>query len=72
LFKLEKYYSATETAKVWEFPSRPWIRYEEKGIFPQSKRNALNVLREYTKGEIEKLKGLWGAADNRPPGDIFI
>jgi DNA-binding transcriptional MerR regulator len=60
LFKLEKYYSAEEAAKILGISKQTLIRYEQKGIFPKARRNALNGWREYTKGEIEKLKNIMG------------
>ncbi|MBN2097435.1 MAG: MerR family transcriptional regulator [Candidatus Omnitrophica bacterium] len=58
----EKYYSATEVAKILGISKQTLIRYEQKRIFPKAKRNAVNRWREYTLREIKALKKILGRA----------
>ena len=60
LMKPEKYYSATEVAKILGISKQTLIRYEAKKIFPKAKRNAVNRWREYTLGDIKALKRIVG------------
>ncbi len=56
----KKFYSAKEVAKLLGISKQTLIRYEQKGVFPQPKRNALNGWREYTQEEIDKLAKIMG------------
>ena len=58
--KREKYYSATEAAEFLGISKQTLIRYENKKVFPKPKRNAVNGWREYTAGEIRRLKDIIG------------
>ena len=60
LMKPEKYYSATEVAKILGISKQTLIRYEGKKIFPKAKRNAVNRWREYTLQDIKTLKRILG------------
>ncbi len=56
----ERYYSASEVAKILSVSKQTLIRYEAKGIFPKAKRNKLNGWREYTEKDITALKKIMG------------
>ena len=56
----ERYYSASEVAKILSVSKQTLIRYEAKGIFPKTKRNKLNGWREYTEKDITALKKIMG------------
>ena len=58
--KREKFYSATEAAEFLGISKQTLIRYENKKVFPKPKRNAVNGWREYTAGEIRRLKDIIG------------
>ena len=60
MMKPEKYYSATEVAKMLGISKQTLIRYETKKIFPRAKRNAVNRWREYTLQEVRTLKKVLG------------
>jgi len=60
MMRLEKYYTATEVAKILGISKQTLIRYENKKIFPRAKRNAVNKWREYTLQEIKILKKILG------------
>ena len=60
MMRLEKYYTATEVAKILGISKQTLIRYENKKIFPKAKRNAVNRWREYTSQEIKVLKKILG------------
>ena len=60
MMRLEKYYIATEVAKILGISKQTLIRYENKKIFPKAKRNAVNRWREYTLQEIKGLKKILG------------
>lgn len=60
LMKPEKYYSATEVAKILGISKQTLIRYEGKKIFPKAKRNAVNKWREYTLRDIKTLRIILG------------
>lgn len=60
MMKPEKYYLATEIAKVLGISKQTLIRYENKKIFPKAKRNAVNKWREYTLQDIKVLKRILG------------
>ncbi len=63
IFKPEKYYLATEVAKILGISKQTLIRYENKKVFPKGKRNAVNRWREYTLQDIKILKKILGRAD---------
>ncbi|MBU1853045.1 MAG: MerR family transcriptional regulator [Candidatus Omnitrophica bacterium] len=56
----ERYYSATEVAQFLGISKQTLIRYENKKVFPKSRRNAVNGWREYTEEEIHRLKAIMG------------
>ena len=56
----KKFYSTKEVAKILGISKQTLIRYEQKGIFPKPRRNALNGWREYTKEEIDRLNEIMG------------
>ncbi len=58
--KKEKFYSATEAAEFLGISKQTLIRYENRKVFPKSKRNAVNGWREYTASEIRRLKDIIG------------
>lgn len=58
--KKERYFSVTETAELLGISKQTLIRYENKKLFPDPKRNALNGWREYTEDDIKKLKAIMG------------
>lgn len=62
LLKKEKYYSVTETAQILGMSKQTLIRYEKKQVFPAPKRNTVNGWREYTDGEIIRLRCIMGRA----------
>ena len=62
MLKPEKYYTATEVAKILGISKQTLIRYENKKIFPKAKRNAVNRWREYTLRDIKVLKKIMGRA----------
>jgi len=55
-----KYFTAQEVAKVLGVSKQTLIRYEEKGIFPNPRRNVINKWREYTQADVNKLKKIMG------------
>jgi len=56
----ERYYSATEAAQLLGISKQTLIRYENKKVFPEARRNAVNGWREYTEDEIRKLRKIMG------------
>ena len=54
------YYTVVEVAKMLGISKQTIVRYENKGIFPKARRNAVNKWREYTIGDIENLKKILG------------
>ena len=60
MLKPERYYTATEVARILGISKQTLIRYENKKIFPKAKRNAVNKWREYTLQEIKVLKKVLG------------
>lgn len=62
IMEKEKYYSVTETAQLLGISKQTLIRYENKKVFPQARRNAVNGWREYTEDEIKKLRKIMGRA----------
>ncbi len=60
ILKPQKYYTATEIAKILGISKQTLIRYESKKIFPKAKRNAVNRWREYTLRDIKVLKKILG------------
>lgn len=58
-----KYYTAAEVARFLGISKQTLIRYEEKGIFPKPRRNAVNRWREYTGSDIEKLRKIIGRGE---------
>ena len=63
MMKPEKYYSATQVAKMLGISKQTLIRYETKKIFPRAKRNAVNRWREYTLQEVRTLKKVLGRGE---------
>ena len=60
ILKPQRYYTATEIAKILGISKQTLIRYESKKIFPKAKRNAVNRWREYTLGDIKVLRKVLG------------
>jgi len=56
----QKYYSVTQTAQLLGISKQTLIRYENRKLFPNPKRNALNGWREYTEEDIRKLRVIMG------------
>lgn len=56
----KKYYNAREVAQILGISKQTLLRYEKKGFFPRPKRNPINNWREYTWGDIQKLKKILG------------
>ncbi len=51
-----KIYTVQEVADILGIYRRTVINYENKGVFPSSKRNPVNDWREYTEEDIQHLK----------------
>jgi len=60
VMRSERYYSASEVAKILSISKQTLIRYEAKGVFPKARRNKLNGWREYTEKDIAALKKIMG------------
>ncbi|MFA4990991.1 MAG: MerR family transcriptional regulator [Candidatus Omnitrophota bacterium] len=60
--KEKKYYSVTETARLLGISKQTLVRYENKKLFPEPGRNALNGWREYTEDDVRKLRAIMGRA----------
>ncbi|PIU18227.1 MAG: hypothetical protein COT16_02895 [Elusimicrobia bacterium CG08_land_8_20_14_0_20_44_26] len=58
--KTKKYLSAGEVANYLGISKQTLVKYEQKGIFPKSKRNNLNSWREYSEEDLVKLKKIMG------------
>lgn len=56
----KRYLTAQEAAEKLGLSKQTVLRYEKKGIFPQPKRNLVNGWREYTEGDLGKLKEILG------------
>lgn len=56
----QRYYTATEAARILGISKQTLVRYENKKLFPQPRRNALNGWREYTASELKELKRIMG------------
>ncbi|MFH1645273.1 MAG: MerR family transcriptional regulator [Candidatus Omnitrophota bacterium] len=56
----EKYYSASEVARVLSISKQTLVRYESKGVFPRARRNRVNNWREYTVRDVNYLKEVLG------------
>ena len=63
MFKPEKYYTATEAAKILGISKQTLIRYENKKIFPRARRSAVNGWREYALRDIKVLKKIMGRSE---------
>ncbi len=55
-----RYFTIEEVVKELGISKQTVIRYEKKGIFPKSRRNPINKWREYTAGDIKKLRKILG------------
>jgi len=54
------FYSGREVAELLGISKQTLLRYEKKGCFPRARRNPINKWREYTWGDIQKLKKILG------------
>ena len=54
------YLGAQEVAKELGISKQTLLRYEKKGVFPQSRRNLVNKWREYTDSDIVKMRRILG------------
>lgn len=55
-----KYLTAREVAEKLGISKQTLLRYEKIGVFPRSRRSLVNRWREYTEGDIKKLRELMG------------
>lgn len=58
----QRYYSVEKAAQLLGISKQTLIRYENKSLFPNPRRNALNGWREYTEEDIKKLRVIMGRA----------
>lgn len=58
----QDYFNAQEVAKILGISKQTLIRYEKKGVFPESRRNPVNQWREYTESDLTRLKTILGRA----------
>jgi len=56
----ENYFNAQEVAERLGISKQTLIRYEKKGVFPESRRNPVNRWREYTEGDLARLRSILG------------
>jgi len=52
----QRYYTPREVADALGISKQTLLRYEQRGIFPPAQRNAVNGWREYTSGDVDRLK----------------
>ena len=52
----KRYFNAQEIAEKLGVSKQTLLRYEKRGVFPKPKRNLVNGWREYTEGDVKKLK----------------
>jgi len=55
-----RFYSAREAAEYLGISKQTLLRYEKRGLFPNSRRNPINKWREYTLNDVQKLKKILG------------
>lgn len=58
LLPIEKRFNIQEVADILGVYKGTIKNYEEKKIFPKSKRNPINGYREYTLDDVERLKNI--------------
>ncbi|MCP4652113.1 MAG: MerR family transcriptional regulator [Candidatus Omnitrophica bacterium] len=54
------YLNAQQVAQKLGISKQTLLRYEKKGIFPEPKRNPVNKWREYTEGDVARLRTTLG------------
>ncbi len=54
------YYGTQEVARMLGISKQTLLRYEQKKIFPRTRRNPINKRREYSPADIQKLKNILG------------
>ena len=57
---MKNYLNPQQVAGELGISKQTLLRYENKGIFPQARRNLVNQWREYTLGDLKKLKEILG------------
>ncbi|MDD5613575.1 MAG: MerR family transcriptional regulator [Candidatus Omnitrophica bacterium] len=55
-----RFYSVREVAEYLGISKQTMLRYEKRGLFPNSRRNPINKWREYTLSDVQKLKKILG------------
>ena len=55
-FEIKKKYNIQQVADMLGIYKGTIKNYEQKGVFPKSRRNPINKYREYTEEDIEILK----------------
>jgi len=58
--KTVKFFNANQVAIILNISKQTLLRYEQKGIFPQAKRNSVNNWREYTENDVRELRQIMG------------
>lgn len=51
-----KFYTAQEVADILGIHKRTLVNYENRGVFPKSRRNPVNHWRQFSKDDVKKLK----------------
>jgi len=60
LMARQNYFNAQEIAEKLGISKQTLIRYEKKGVFPESRRNPVNKWREYTEVDLGRLQEILG------------
>jgi DNA-binding transcriptional MerR regulator len=60
LMARQNYFNAQEIAGKLGISKQTLIRYEKKGVFPESRRNPVNKWREYTESDLGRLREILG------------
>ena len=60
LMSQQNYFNAQEIAERLGISKQTLIRYEKKGVFPESRRNPVNKWREYTESDLGRLQEILG------------
>ena len=55
-----RFYKAQEVAALLGISKQTLVRYEKKGVFPQSRRNRINKWREFTEEDVRKMRSILG------------
>lgn len=55
-----KFFKVNEAAAFLGISKQTLVRYEKRGVFPRSRRNAINKWREFTEDDIKKMQAILG------------